>query len=104
MVPTLSSSEKLNADWILTLALFGSEFESSADSQATDIILEGQEPVLPRAAKMTFIVPKGGLEEASLQVLNMSGLPSHWNDAKAASAFPLGPTGPNGLTNSYRLL
>ena len=67
MVPTLSSSEKINAGWILTLALFGSEFESSADSRAIDIILEGQEPVLPRAAKMTFIVPKGGLEEASLR-------------------------------------
>ena len=63
MVPTLSSSEKLNVSWILTLALFGSEFESSANSQATDIILEGQDPVLPRAAKMMFIVPKKGLEE-----------------------------------------
>ena len=67
MVPTLSSSEKLNAGWILTLALFGSEFESSADSRVTDIILEGQESVLPRVAKMMFIVPKGGLEKASLQ-------------------------------------
>ena len=66
MVPTLSSSEKLNAGWILTLALFGSKFESSVDSRATDIILKGQDPVLPGAVKMTFIVPKGGLEEASL--------------------------------------
>ena len=68
MVPTLSSSEKLNASWILTLALFGPEFESSAESQATDIILEGQDPVLPEAEKMTFIMPKGGFEEASLRV------------------------------------
>ena len=66
MVPSLSSSEKLNADWILILALFGSEFESLANSQAIDIILERQDPVLLRAANMTFIVPKGGLEEASL--------------------------------------
>ena len=37
------------------------------DSQATYIILEGQDPVLPGVVKMTFIVPTGGLEEASLQ-------------------------------------
>ena len=37
----------------------------SADSRATDITLEWQELVLPRTAKMTFIVPKGGLEESS---------------------------------------
>ena len=67
MVPTLSSFEKINASWIFTLALFGLEFESSADSQVTDIILEGQDLVLPRVAKMMFIVPKGGLEEASLR-------------------------------------
>ena len=66
MVPTLSSSEKFNADWILIIALFGSEFESLADSRMTNIILEGQDSVLPKAMKMTFIVPKGGLEEASL--------------------------------------
>ena len=66
MVPSLSSSEKLNDDWILILALFGSKFESLANSQAIDIILERQDPVLLRAANMTFIVPKGGLEEASL--------------------------------------
>ena len=29
--------------------------------------MEGQEPVLLGIAKMTFIVPKGGLEELSLQ-------------------------------------
>ena len=66
MVPTLSSSEKLNTCGILTLAFFGSKFESSIDSRATDIVLEGQDLVLLRATKMTFIVPKGGLEEASL--------------------------------------
>ena len=66
MVPTLSSSEKLNAGWILTLALFGSEFEFSTDSRVTNITLEGQDSILLGAAKMTFIMPKGGLEEASL--------------------------------------
>ena len=37
------------------------------ESQATDITLEGQELVLPGAAKMTLIVPRGCLEEASLR-------------------------------------
>ena len=67
MVPILSSFEKLSAGWISTLALFGSELESLADSRATDITLEGQNPVLPRVANMTFIVPKGGLEEVSFR-------------------------------------
>ena len=75
MVLTLSSSKKLNASWILILALFGSEFESSADSRVTDIILEGQDLVLLGAAKMTFIVPKRGLEEASLWGSELVWLP-----------------------------
>ena len=58
---------KLSASWISILALFDSGLVSSMDSRAIDIILEGQEPVLPRATKMTFIVPKGGLEETSLR-------------------------------------
>ena len=75
MVPNLSSFENLNAGWILTLALFGSEFESSADSRVTDIILDGQELVLPRVAKMTFIVSKGGLKKASLRSSELVWLP-----------------------------
>ena len=75
MVLILFSSEKLNASWILTLALFGQEFESSIDSRATDIVLEGQDLVLLRATKMTFIVPKGGLEEASLWGFELVWLP-----------------------------
>jgi len=67
MVPILSSSEKSNTGWISTKAFFDSKLMSSEDSRATDITLEGQELVLLGAAKMTFIVPKGGLEEASLQ-------------------------------------
>ena len=67
MVPTLSSSEKLNVDWTFILAFFGSGFKSSMKSQATDITLEGQDPALLEAANMTFIVPKGGLEEASFR-------------------------------------
>ena len=69
-----------------------------------DIILEGQDPVLPGVTKMTFIVPRGGLEEASLWGSEPVWLPNHWNDAKVASTFPLGPAGPNGLTNFYNLL
>ena len=67
MVPILSLSEKLSAGWIFTLALFDFELEFLADSRVTDITLEGQELVLPEVAKMTFIVPKAGLEEASLR-------------------------------------
>ena len=67
MVPILSSSEKLSANWISILALFSSGLLSLANSRAIDITLEGQEPVLLGAAKMTLIVPKGGLDEASLR-------------------------------------
>ena len=39
---------------------------SPEDRRATDITLDGQDPVLPDAAKMTLIVPKGGHEGTSL--------------------------------------
>ena len=64
MVPTLSSSEKLNSIRISTLALFSSELESSTGGRATYITLEGWEPVISGAAKMILIVPKEGHEEA----------------------------------------
>ena len=67
MVPILSSSEKPRTGWISILALFGSELELSAGIRATDITLEGQEPILPEATKITFIVPSEGLEELSLR-------------------------------------
>ena len=67
MVPILSSSEKLSVGQMFILALFGSRLLSSTNSRATNITLEGQESVFPRAAKMTLIVPKGGLEEAYLR-------------------------------------
>ena len=75
MVSILSSIEKLSAGWIFILALFGSGLLSSADSRATYITLKGQEPILPRAAKMTLIVPKGGLEEASFWGFELVWLP-----------------------------
>ena len=61
MVPILSSSEKLNKGRISSLALFGSELESSAGDLATDITLEGRELVLLGVEKMTLIVPNEGL-------------------------------------------
>ena len=67
MVPILSWSEKPRTGWISILALFGSKSASSAGSRATNITLEGQKPILLGVAKMTFIVPNGGLEESSLQ-------------------------------------
>jgi len=67
MALILSSSKKLNAGRVSNLALFGPELAPSAGSRATDITLEQQELVLLRAAKMTLIVPKGDLEEASLR-------------------------------------
>ena len=39
---------------------------SPEDRRVTDIILDGHDPVLPGAAKMTLIVPKRGLEGISL--------------------------------------
>ena len=61
MVPYLSTSEKLNTSGTLILTRFGIELESSSEQRDTDIILEGQDPVFPGAANMTFMVPKGGL-------------------------------------------
>ena len=66
MVPILSPFEKPRTDRISILALFGSELLLSAGNRATNITLEGQEPILLGAAKMTLIVPKGGLKESPL--------------------------------------
>ena len=64
MVPCLSTSEKLNTNGTFILTLFGIELESSSEQQDIDIILEGQDPVLPRAAKITFMMPREGLGAA----------------------------------------
>ena len=64
MVPCLSASKKLNTSGMFILTRFGIELESLFEQQDTDIILEGQDPVLPRAANMTFMVPRGGLGAA----------------------------------------
>ena len=48
---------------------------SPEDRRATDITLDGQDPVLPGVAKMTLIVPKGGLEGISLRDSEFAWLP-----------------------------
>ena len=61
MVLSLFVSEKLNTNETFILTLFSIGPESSPEQQDIDIILEGQDPVLLRAANMTFMVPRGGL-------------------------------------------
>ena len=75
MIPILSSFEKLNAGGVSNLALFDPELAPLAGSQAMDITLEGQEPVLLGAAKMTLIIPKGGLEKASVRGSELTWFP-----------------------------
>ena len=62
MVPYLSASEKLSTRGTFVLTLFGTELGSSSEYWDTDIILEGQDPVLPGAANITFMVPRGGFD------------------------------------------
>ena len=50
---------------------------SLEDRQATDITLDGHDPVLPGAAKITLIVPKGGLEVISLRDSELADSPNH---------------------------
>ena len=64
MVPILSASKKLNTNGTFILTLFGLGTEFSPKPQDTDIILEGQNLVLPGAANMMFMVPRGGLRAA----------------------------------------
>ena len=67
MVPILSSSENPGTDEAPFLDLLDSRSLSSVESRAIDITLEGKGPVLPGAARMTFIVPIGGLKDMSLR-------------------------------------
>ena len=100
MILVLSLSEKPRIGWISILSLFGSELLSSVDSQATNVTLEGHEPILLGAAKMTLIILRGSLEEAFFWDPNLSAPLGHWNGATVASIFLLGPASPNGPTNS----
>ena len=65
MVPILSSSENPNTGELPFLDLLDSLSLSSAESRATDITLKGKEPVLPGVARMTCIIPMGGLKDTS---------------------------------------
>ena len=64
--PILSSSENPKTRGRSNLALFGSRLVSSDGRRATNITLDGHDPVLPGAAKITLIVPRGGLGGISL--------------------------------------
>ena len=72
---------------------------SLEDRRATDIILDGHDPVLPSAAKITLIVPRGVLKEYLSKTQSLPGSPDHWNDVVTVLIFPLRRAGPNGLTN-----
>ena len=48
---------------------------SPKDRRATDITLDGHDLVLPGVAKMTLIVPKGGLDGISLRDIEFTWLP-----------------------------
>ena len=48
---------------------------SPEDRRATDITLDGHDPVLPGAAKITLIVPREGLEGISLSDLELARPP-----------------------------
>ena len=84
MVPTLYSSEKLNVGRTSNLAFFGAGLASLASNLATDITLEGRKLVLPGVAKMTLMVPKGGLSEP----LIVTGLVTRWVDTGTVATFP----------------
>ena len=74
-VPTLSSSEKLKAGHNSILLLLESGIRIFANGQSIDITLDGWEPVLPRVVRITLIIPKSGLEEASFWVPDPIWLP-----------------------------
>ena len=57
-----------------SLALFGSWQVSLEGRRATDITLDGHDPVLPGTAKITLIVPRGVLKEPPFQTENWSVL------------------------------
>ena len=69
---------------------------SSEDRRTTDITLDGHDPVLPGAAKITLIVPRRGLEGVSLSDRELAYPPS----PLVASIYPLRQVGPSGPTNS----
>ena len=88
MVPTLSLSKKLKASRTSILAIFSSGVESYTRGRAMDNTLEGREPILPGTAKITLIVPKGTLKEASLRDPNPAWPPCPLSWYKNCFNFP----------------
>ena len=87
-----------------SLALFDSWQVSSGSRRATVITLDGHDPVLPGAAKITLIVPRGGLEGTSLSDRELVCPLAHWNDATAALTCLLGQVGPGDPISFYNPL
>ena len=77
---------------------------SPEDRRATNIILDGQDPVLPGAVKMTLIVPKGVLKEHLFETQSLSASPDHWNDAGVVLICPRVRAGPSDPIDSYNPL
>ena len=73
---------------------------SSENRRARDITLDGHDLVLLSAAKITLIVPRGGLEGVSLSDRELAYPPS----PLVASIYPLRQVGPSGPTNSCNSL
>ena len=78
---------------------------SPEDKRAMDITLDGQDPVLLGAAKMTLIVPKGGvLKKHLFETQSLPGSPDYWNDAAVVLICPCERAGPSEPINSYNPL
>ena len=69
-----------------------------------DITLDGQDPVLLGAAKMTLIVPRGVLKKHLFETQSLPGSPDYWNDAAVVLICPRKRAGPSDPTNSYNPL
>ena len=99
MVPCLSAFEKLNTSRTFILTRFGIELKSSSEQQDTDIILEGQDPILPRAVNMKLWCQEEVLAQHFHETPSLFGYLGHWSDARDALTSLLGPIVPNDPTN-----
>ena len=66
LFPPYHHQKKLKAGRTSILPYLNSGTESSIHGRAMDITPVGHAPILPRAARITLIVPRDGLEEDSL--------------------------------------
>ena len=65
---------------------------------------DGHDPILPGAAKITLIVPRGGLEGVSLSDREVVCPPSPLEWCSSCFNFPLEQVGPSDPINSYNPL